>query len=132
MVIVAALTGSNTLRRISFVPCSCDDQNYVIPVINNSIHGESDGVCGQYLLTGNLKHFCSDVNNLRLFKKREDEDQTRASNCCLQLQEWWSMDSALTDLGCVYKLTELIFNYFTALLFVNIIILYIFVYSCSS
>ena len=85
MVIVAALTGSNTLRRISFVPCSCDDQNYVIPVINNSIHRESDRVCGQYLLTGNLKHFCSDVNNLCLFKKREDEDQTRASNCCLQL-----------------------------------------------
>ena len=46
-------------------------------------------------------------------------------------QEWWSMDSALTHLGCVYKLTELIFIFFTALLFVNIIILYIFVYSCS-
>ena len=41
------------------------------------------------------------------------------------------MDNSLTHLGCVYKLTKLIFIYFRALLFVNIIILYIFVYSCS-
>ena len=32
-------------------------------------------------------------------------------------QEWWSMDNALTHLGCVYKLTELIFFNFTALLY---------------
>ena len=73
----------------------------------------------------------SSLATTRLRLVSASDDMSPKQTLKLKAQEWWSMDNALTHLGCVYKLTKLIFIYFTALLFVNIIILYIFVYSCS-
>ena len=53
------------------------------PVVDHGIYGEGHRVRCEDLLTRDLEHLGSDVDDHNIFQKWEDEDETWTSDSCL-------------------------------------------------